>query len=92
MTAQSSWSFRAIAATHHRTVQNRIELLRVNAGLDHDVPKRGAYLMDAHGFVGSRNKERRGKMLEKFQAAGGVLLDPVQDNDLQIFAAWERRG
>jgi hypothetical protein len=31
-------------------------------------------------------------MLEKFQAAGGVLLDPVQDNDLQTFAAWERRG
>jgi hypothetical protein len=55
-------------------------------------PQTGGYLMDAHGFVGSRNEERRGKMLEKFQAAGGVLLDPVQDDDLQIFAAWERRG
>jgi hypothetical protein len=31
-------------------------------------------------------------MLEKFQAAGGVLLDPVQDDDLRIFAALERRG
>jgi hypothetical protein len=29
-------------------------------------------------------------MLEKFQAAGRVLLDPVQDDDLRIFAALER--
>jgi hypothetical protein len=85
---QAHWSFRAIASPNPRAVQNRIERLRVNAGLDPDVTKRKAYLLRTGPW--SMGTKRTREMLEEFRAAGGVLLDPIDTDDLRVFAALER--
>jgi hypothetical protein len=85
---QVHWSFRAIAGPSPRAVQNRIERLRINAGLDADVPKRKAYLLRTGSWSTGTKKTR--EVLEAFRAAGGVVLDPVDEDDLRTFAALER--
>lgn len=85
---QVHWSFRAIATTNPRAVQNRIERLLVNAGLDPNVPKRKAYLLRTGNWA-TGTKKTRG-MLEEFRTAGGVLLDEVQVEDLRTFTALEQ--
>jgi len=85
---QIDWSFRAIAGPHHRAVQNRIERLRVMAGLDPDVDKRKAYLLRTGPWPTTTAKTRQ--MLDQFRAAGGVVLDPIDADDLKTFAALEK--
>lgn len=79
------WSFRAIAATHARAVQNRIERLRVEAGLDPDVPKRKAYLLRTTTW--STTTPKTSELLARFRADGGVLIEDVDHDDLQVFSA-----
>ncbi|MGH3625434.1 MAG: ATP-binding protein, partial [Sciscionella sp.] len=85
---QVHWSFRAIAAINPRAVQNRIERLRINAGLDPDVPKRKAYLLRTGNWATGTRKTQ--EMLENFRTAGGVLLDEIQVDDLRTFTALEQ--
>ncbi|WNV90749.1 helicase HerA domain-containing protein [Umezawaea sp. Da 62-37] len=84
---QAHWSFRAIATSHAGAAQNRIERLRVAAGLDVNVPKRRAFLLRTGTW--KTNTKKTGEMLEAFQAAGGVFLDHVDLDDLKTFAALE---
>jgi hypothetical protein len=82
------WSFRAVAGPHPRAVQNRIERLRISAGLDPDVDKRKAYLLRTGPWPTTTPKTRQ--MLDQFRAAGGVVLDPIDADDLKTFAALEK--
>ncbi|GLZ36579.1 DUF87 domain-containing protein [Actinokineospora sp. NBRC 105648] len=81
------WSFRAIAAPHPRTVQNRIGRVQVTAGLDRDVPKRKAYLLRTGGW--STGTKRTQEMLDEFRALGGTVIEEVDLADLKVFAALE---
>ncbi len=84
---QAHWSFRAVATSHAGAAQNRIERLRVAAGLDVNVPKRKAFLLRTGPW--KTNTKKTGEVLEAFRAAGGVFLDQVDPDDLKAFAALE---
>jgi len=84
---QAHWCFRAIATGHPGAAQNRIERLRVAAGLDPNVPKRKAFLLRTGPW--KTNTKKTGEMLEAFRTAGGVFVDRVDPNDLKAFAALE---
>ncbi|MEO6087194.1 MAG: DUF87 domain-containing protein [Umezawaea sp.] len=84
---QEHWCFRAIATGHPGAAQNRIERLRVAAGLDPNVPKRKAFLLRTGPW--KTNTKKTGEMLEEFRAAGGVFFDHVDLDDLKAFAALE---
>jgi hypothetical protein len=85
---QIHWSFRAVSGPHHRAVQNRIERLRISAGLDPDVSKRKAFLLRTGNWPTGTKKTR--EMLDQFRAAGGVVLDSVEAGDLRTFSALEK--
>jgi hypothetical protein len=85
---QIHWSFRAIAWKSPKAVQNRIERLQVIAGLDPDVPKRKAYLLRTTNW--STTTKKTAEMLAGFRAAGGVVIEDVQHEDLRVFAALAR--
>lgn len=82
------WSFRAVAATNARAAQNRIERLRVSAGLDPEVPKRRAFLLRTGAW--STTTRKTAQLLARFAAAGGVLVEEVRLDDLKVFAALAR--
>jgi len=82
---ENHWSFRAIAAKHYRSAQNRIERLHVSAGLDPDVPKRKAFLLRTG--VWPTTTPKTAELLRRFRAAGGVLIEDVRPDDLKVFDA-----
>ena len=82
------WSFRAIASDSYRRAQNRIERLRVSAGLDPDVPKRKAYLLRTGNWPTGTPATAR--LLAQFRAAGGVFVEEVRNEDLKMFDALAR--
>ncbi|WP_308258572.1 ATP-binding protein [Saccharothrix obliqua] len=85
---QIHWSFRGIASPSHRAVQNRVERVRVMAGLDPEVDKRRAYILRT-GNWGMKTKRTK-ELLDEFRESGGVLVEEVNLDDLKTFAALER--
>ncbi|MFD9740081.1 helicase HerA domain-containing protein [Umezawaea sp. NPDC059074] len=85
---QAHWCFRAVASADPRAAQNRIERLRVAAGLDPNVPKRKAFLLRTGPWKTTTKKT--GEKLDAFLAAGGVFLDRVDLDDLKAFDALEK--
>jgi hypothetical protein len=82
------WSLRGVAGPAPVAVQNRIERVREMAMLDPSVPKRHAYLLRTGKWSMNTNKTKM--MLDEFRAAGGVLVEEVELDDLKTFAALER--
>ncbi|HEX5114201.1 MAG TPA: DUF87 domain-containing protein [Pseudonocardiaceae bacterium] len=85
---QIHWVFRAVAGPSPRTAQNRIRRLHEDAGLDPRVPKRKAFLLRTGPW--SRTTPRTSELLAGFEDAGGVIVDQVDVQDLNVFDALER--
>jgi Helicase HerA, central domain len=77
------WAFRAIAGPHHSAIGNRVERIRVIAGLDPAVRKRKAFVLRTGSWkVGPKTQQK----INEFEASGGVIL-PLEPEDLSVFWA-----
>jgi uncharacterized protein DUF87 len=85
---QIHWVLRAVAGPSPRAAQNRIRRLHEDAGLDPLVSKRKAFLLCTGPW--SRTTPRTGQLLAGFEDAGGVVIDQVDVEDLNVFDALER--
>jgi hypothetical protein len=85
---QIHWAFRAIAGSHAGAAQNRIRRLHEDAGLDPLVPKRKAFLL--HTGSWRQNTPKTSELLAAFRDAGGVVVERVASDDLDVFDALER--
>jgi hypothetical protein len=85
---QMHWAFRAIGGSHAGAAQNRIRRLHEEAGLDPLVPKRKAFLLRTGTW--RQDTPKTGELLDRFQEAGGVVVEHVDIADLKVFDALER--
>lgn len=81
------WSFRGISTDNSRAAKNRIERLRVISEVDPHTGKRRAYLLRTGTW--SMDSPKTKEALAEFRAAGGVLVESVDVEDLRTFAALE---